>query len=915
MLIIPGYNDKINVGCISSVITPDLGGAAAAVRFVPLAVLLLTGFAVIYAGIFSPWGSTDVFQWTANYGRDADQLRLITPGFGDCLQYIQFIVLTGGLTISYPGYYQPIVSQMAWSSMMFNESVVTHKPGWHNVVDGIYVYSDDAKYGLHRLGQLVGMADPSDIWAGMMVWLCVIVLGVTVIIQAGFLAQWIYRRAKNIPEEDLREKNIPFSVGNIVRIVFNFLLLPTVSFSTFQLVLAAQSPKYVVALAALTIVVLLAVAAYLLYLIIRTRPKSVLFDDLPTVLRIGPLYNTYSDEAAAFAFIPVLLTFIRGIGIGGLQPIGVAQVVLLAICEVIHVFTLHASKPFQGATSMNAYHTVFCVTRLVGVLLLIAFVPSLGVTEGPKGWIGYAALILHFCVLFFVFFLSTLQTIVEVSARLLGAGGDSASGLKRGGLSKIFGMRQLAKREVHRPGPSRSSQLSTASMVMDPARAGYSPPGAMRSSSGLSMGGTTMIQRQKRSSSALDSPVHSTQRAMDSPTSYIPGTPAEDSTYSFVGSPNSGQPGVSLAALKAQDPWYRPPRRATKAGGDALADQQRVSLIMDKGATPSASGQGLGLDAEAGDIGAEISRNGTPLAPGTLGVNPAISYPPNQPDYATREVDYYYGVRGPALNSDQLGRKLGTGPADPTGPIATASGWIRNMFGGKSKDKTKGFEVVRSSRMPQAMARNGYGDETPPEGIPVATGGIRTGPIESDDDEPVAPKARPRPATIMTEVDDADGHDEHAPVSPLSDDDAPDIPRKSSKRDSTLHPHGHSHKSSLSIIDSNTSADGNSFTAGHRPSLSASAVPPALPSLPFERTQSRTKRPSSMASTELLSTRASTEMLSEDGFTHIDLGTLSSERPASFGMVRQHGVNVHRAADMTGSTAELVDEHGNIKRG
>jgi len=50
------------------------------------------------------------------------------------------------------------------------------------------------------------------------------------------------------------------------------------------------------------------------------------------------------------------------------------------------------------------------------------------------------------------------------------------------------------------------------------------------------------------------------------------------------------------------------------------------------------------------------------------------------------------------------------------------------MFGGKSKEKGKGFEVVRSSRMPPAMraaADAEYDAELPPEGIPVAMGVLR----------------------------------------------------------------------------------------------------------------------------------------------------------------------------------------------
>ncbi|PHH71749.1 hypothetical protein CDD83_5107 [Cordyceps sp. RAO-2017] len=454
MLIISGDAKADNIGCVSAIITPDLGGVAWVFRYLPLIILLFSALAVVFAGVFSPWGATNIFHWTSNYGRDTDLLRLVTPGFGDCLQYIQFVVLTGGLSLSYPGFYQPVVSQAAWSALMFNESLVTRAAPWQSVVDGIYLTNATDGYGLHQLGQLTGMADSADIWPGMMVWLCVILAGAFCSVQACFLVQWLWRRLNNISEEDLRAKNVPFSAGNVVRTLFNYMLLPLVALSAFQLVVARASPAYTVALAVLTLVLLMASATWIVALIIRTRPKSVLFDDLPTVLRFGPLYNTYSDEVAAFALVPVLLNFVRGVAIGAVQPSGVAQVVLLAICEVIQVFTLHAFRPFHPSTSMNAYHTLFSALRAVTILLMVAFVPSLGVTEGPKGWIGYAILLVHAAVLILGFFLSALQTMVEVVARMLGAGGDDVSGLRRGGLSKIFGMRQLSRRETHRPAPT-----------------------------------------------------------------------------------------------------------------------------------------------------------------------------------------------------------------------------------------------------------------------------------------------------------------------------------------------------------------------------------------------------------------------------------------------------------------------------
>lgn len=910
-LVIYGGDAATEIGCISTNVTPDLGGLSQLLRFLPLVILVLTGGAVIFAAIYSPWGSTDIFHWTSNYGRDADLLRLVTPGFGDCLQYFQFIVLTGGLSLNYPGYFQPIVSQVSWAALMFNQSLVTNSDPWQGVVDGIYV--TNGTYGLEELGQLVGMAKPEDIWAGMMVWLLVIIAAVSVLIQVGFLVQWALRTLSSIPEEDLRAKNLPFSVGSIVRIVYSYFLLPIITLSAFQLVVASQSPAFTVALAVVTIVLLIGFTAWALFLIVRTRPKSVLFDDLPIVLRYGPLYNTYSDHSAAFVLIPVLLTFIRGIAIGAVQASGIAQVVLLAICEVIQILTIHAFRPFNPPTSMNAYHTVFSTMRFLTVMLMVAFAPSLGVTDGPKGWIGYVILVLHAVVLILGFFINALQTIVEVIALMLGAGGDDDRGLTRGGLSKIFGMRQLSRRVTPRNGPSRASQLSTSAMLdaEDGTKAGYSmPSGRVRSESGASLGGMLMPNRGT-SSSALDgSDLYSAQnqhRHVDSASSYVPGTPGgETSTFSFLTSPTVARSQGPALPLEAADPYYRPPRRRQETLNESPRPRSRRGSVAGNPKRLSVTGGPAG---EAADLGAEISRGATP-APGA---NP-VSFLPNRPDYSTREVDFYYGVRGPALNSDGPGRKLGTGPADPTGPVATATGWFRNFFGGKTKEKGKGFEVVRSARMPpDMMARHGaFGDETPPEGIPVAMGVLRNGPIDSDDDEP-GPKPSPKrkPGDLLTETGEP-GPEDDEPDSPVTErlprgtqppgpldpgsnndqlkaGDGPEIPRKSSKRSSALM------QQSRSVTP--TPSDGRS--ADDRNQERPSGVT-QVSRLPFERTGSQ-RRPSSHSSTEF----------------NIELSR-REERPASFGVVSQYSINridpQHGVGDLFGASAEVVDERSTRRR-
>lgn len=721
-----------NLGCISAEVTPDMGSSLSGIlTFIPLAVLILVGVATAFAGVLSPWGTSNLFKWTTNYGRDADLLRLVTPGFGDCLQYIQFVTLTGGLTLSYPGFYQPIVSKVAWSTLMFNESFVTNGNGTTALIDGLYI--TNGTYGLENMSQLVGMTAVSDIWAGMAIWLLVILGAVTFTIQVGFFLRWAFRRFSQIQEEDLQAKNMPFTVGNVIRFVFSYFLLPIASLSMFQFVVAGSSPPATVAMAAVLLLTLIGFAGWLLYVVASTRPRSFLFDDLRTVLLYGPLYNTYSDDAAPFALVPVLLTFIRGIAIGAVQPSGIAQIVLLAICEVITILTLHAFRPFHSPTSMNAYHTFFAAVRFTSILLMVAFAPSLGVTDGTKAWIGYAILLLHAIVLIFGFLLNALQTIVEVVARLAGVGVDDNKGF-----AKVFGMRQLSRR-LPRGAESRLSQSSNSAMLGD-RKSSQMVNGGLRTQSAGS--GNILLDGPRiidRNSSASIQPTH-----LDGNSAYTPTTTGEASAFSFLpsvmtrGMPNDRVALLNLSTSEAADPYYRPPRvrrptleayspgarsRGSWASGDwgnKILSQPGSSIANDAFEGPSISGRATPAPSFAAALGADRASD---------------EHRRSKTDYTTREVDFYYGVRGPALNANVPNRRLRTGPVDPTNPVTVASGWFKNLLGGKTKEKGKGFEVVRSSRMPPGMdRRNRPGHETPPEGIPIAAiGAVRR---DLDDDEP-----------------------------------------------------------------------------------------------------------------------------------------------------------------------------------
>lgn len=711
--VVSGNADRQTLACISANITPDLGKKLSdTLCYLPAAVLALVAVATIFAATCSPWGTTNVFHWTSNYGRDEDLLRLVTPGFGDCLQYIQFVVLAGSLSLNYPGFFQPVVSQASWSVLLFNQSFVSHGNGSQSLVDGIY--TTNGTYGMTRLGQYVGMTRERDIWACMAVFLIVLITIVVLLVQLGFLGRWIQRYVTKTQDGDLTGKNWSFTAGCIVRVVFNYFMLPIIAISLFQLVVGPRSPASVVAPAVILLLLVAGFATWIFWFIFTTRPRAHLFDDLPTVLTYGPLYNTYSDDAAPFAFIPVLLTIIRGIAIGAMQPSGIAQIIILAICEVILILTLHAFRPFQSNTSMNAYHTFFSAIRLSTILLMVAFAPSLKVSEDSKGWIGYAILLLHAIVLVFGFFLNSLQTIIEIAARLGGAGAD-----QRGGLSTVFGKRQLSKRNRNVQRGKRNSLGSNAAMLHDENKNIQlidSRSRSMSASSGILLNGPYDRDSQ-RASVGFD---EFSQGGYGNASPGTPGVNATPFTFLAGGSAPSSRRPTMGTGLDASDPYYRPPRPRKETMDSVKPASLGKERLQKAEITDAPYSDDIDVDTayHGAAAGEGPSRgSGTP-APAYLRLNRDDSDPNlerrNNTDYSVRESDFYYGLRGPALSS-QPTRKLKTGPADPMSPVSSATGWFKslNLLGGRKKEKSKGFEVVRSTRMPPQMMAVEEDDESP----------------------------------------------------------------------------------------------------------------------------------------------------------------------------------------------------------
>ena len=395
---------------------------------------------------------------------------------------------------------------------------------------------------------------------------------------------------------------------------------------------------------------------------------------------------------------------------------------------------------------------------------------------------------------------------------------------------KVFGMRQLSRRK-HKQHRNNSSiiNVSTHNEHKMPSATNTRPAGVSthsRSGSSAVLLGGPRVSMGAPGMMDVGSQSNHHYHSGSGGTGFTPTTPGNDSSFSYMGAA-AGPPLVLDTGVTAvADPYYRPPRAKGVTYGQRNTGGGSGSDSCSPGAKSRGSwGSGMwgATDAQGGvqrssqgslpngpeDLWNQgpgsASGSGTPQggavggsggAPGPLAHRhtdsslTAGSVRNTAPiDYAVRESDGYYGVRGPALN-DQPGRRLGTGPADPTGPVAVAKGWLWGRLGwGFRGKKERGFTVVRSSRAPEEV----LDAEREAKGIGMA----------------VTSQTPPVP----DESDDSDGDD-------TGDEEEAGKRSKRQRHRKTPSPMGHltgnsnSRRKSLSLISQNTDSDSEGEDGG-----------------------------------------------------------------------------------------------------
>jgi hypothetical protein len=377
--------------CAAVEITPYIGTTASAtLTYIPAGVMALVGIASWQRHIHK-LGACSPFEYSATWaGHDA--AREIILELADYLRYLQFIFLAGSLSIEYPGFFQPIVGQVSWSSLLYWRGPINTGFTYPGVEGGIY--ANNASYGLEYMAQVLGFPQVPDIMLDAFINLIILASALTVILLA--LCLITHRSSQPSP------LSLTIRQGGwfLLNVTLAFFSLPLLSYMSYDLILIGYLPSYRVTFVG----GLMAVLICSNYLNTRHYEKEreqagasstgvPREDDQPT----GP-----RELLARFTFLPHAIPLLQGIMIGGLQNWGLAQILVLGACELIVL--LHMI--LQPHTRLCLSTIMWCTSvRLLTLSLSIAF--TCQSSEAVRQWVGYLILCLHAVTVLFCFFLKS----------------------------------------------------------------------------------------------------------------------------------------------------------------------------------------------------------------------------------------------------------------------------------------------------------------------------------------------------------------------------------------------------------------------------------------------------------------------------------------------------------------------------
>ncbi|GAA5862778.1 hypothetical protein JCM8547_006542 [Rhodosporidiobolus lusitaniae] len=219
--------------------------------------------------------------------------------------------------------------------------------------------------------------------------------------------------------------------GNLTRVLLLF-HLPLSLFSAYQFSLYSSAPISTFALA--VVLFALVCVAWPAYLLFQIHVKSVreLYTRLPTLLSLGVLYNTYSEECTQFAFPTFVSNLVVGVVIGAVQGTGTAQAAVILIVEVAHTLITSLWLPWGDNSAMGALAFLLSLARIIIAVLLVVLSPTVNISASAASWIAYIVFLVQGLVLLLLVFVAAFK-LLELLVRVIGGVPFDESRSPRGG--------------------------------------------------------------------------------------------------------------------------------------------------------------------------------------------------------------------------------------------------------------------------------------------------------------------------------------------------------------------------------------------------------------------------------------------------------------------------------------------------
>lgn len=427
--------------CSQVEIAPEIDLVTSRVlRWGPCAILI---FVFVYGAIDSLYDHEPTEHIIDGVRLLRTETRPILPLFGDCLHYLQFVFLSGGLSISYPGFYRPAVSKLSWFSL-FHSGPITHKLAYNGVRDGIYEVNGTygGTYGLEIMHQIAATPGTIDTWFNMLVTILIITVCAGVILECLRLLRKPQRTSLDQATPDVRS-SLRHRFASLLRVVFSYFTMPLIAMSFYQLANAIWLPRTHTVYAVFLIVYLAALFSWLLYQVPPRSLGRLLLNKSTHYQSLlpgdAPAPTAYDD---VFVLVLFTLLFIRGMVVGGLQKWGAAQLVVLCTCEVVLLGCIYLLKSHP----LGSVVTIGAVVRLIATGLMVAFLPGASNTA-TKTTIGRAILALHAGMLLGGFFVPSAISLVKLLVNRWNAP-----------KADVYSLRQLRRRQTARTNLSPTSQ-------------------------------------------------------------------------------------------------------------------------------------------------------------------------------------------------------------------------------------------------------------------------------------------------------------------------------------------------------------------------------------------------------------------------------------------------------------------------